>query len=398
MTGKQPKRGDSVKILERILSYLLVAALAATVTAAVLLRDGRKTDKLDELNALIHEKYIDIDEVSDTALEDGAAMGMIEAMGDRWSYYVPAADYAAYQNESNNSYVGIGITIQEREDGLGYDIRKVAAGGPSEEAGLLPGDILTKANGQEVGKLELSESRDIILGPEGTYVDITVQRDGEELTFSIQRRTIETQVAVGRMVTDEIGLVQIVNFHSRCAQESIAQVEDLMAQGAKSIIFDVRFNPGGYAHEMVALLDYLLPEGDLFRSVDYTGREDVDRSDAACLDIPMAVLVNADSYSAAEFFAAALREYGVAEVVGEPTCGKGNFQQTYRLSDGSAASISVGKYYTPNGVSLADEGGLVPDVVVTVDEDTAYKLYLGLLPDGEDPQLQAAVEALKTGE
>ena len=111
----------------------------------------------------------------------------------------------------------------------------------------------------------------------------------------------------------------------------------------------------------------------------------------------MAVIVNADSYSAAEFFAAALREYGVAVVVGEPTCGKGNFQKTYRLSDGSAASISVGKYYTPNGVSLADEGGLVPDTVVTVDEDTAYKIYLGLLPDEEDPQLQAALEALKAG-
>lgn len=386
-----------MKTLERILSYFLAAALGATAATAILLYTGRKPDKLDELSALIHEKYIDIDEVSDTALEDGAAMGMIEAMGDRWSYYVSAADYGAYQDESNNSYVGIGITIQIREDGTGYDIQKVAPGGPAEEAGLLTGDILIRADGQEVGPLELTESRSIILGPEGTTVEITVLRDGKELTFTVERRTIETQVAAGRMVTDTVGLVQIANFHTRCAEESITQIEALLEQGAEAIIFDVRFNPGGYAHEMVALLDYLLPEGDLFRSVDYTGREDVDRSDAACLEIPMAVIVNADSYSAAEFFAAALREYGVAVIVGEPTCGKGNFQKTYRLSDGSAASISVGKYYTPNGVSLADEGGLVPDAVVTVDEDTAYKIYLGLLPDEEDPQLQAALEALKAG-
>ena len=175
-----------------------------------------------------------------------------------------------------------------------------------------------------------------------------------------------------------------------------ALIEQLLDQGAGALIFDVRFNPGGYAHELVAALDYILPEGDLFRTVDYMGNEEVDRSDAKCLvGIPMAVLVNADSYSAAEFFAAALSEYGYAIVVGQPTTGKGYFQQTYKLNDGSAVGISVGKYFTPKGKSLAEEGGIVPDVVVEVDEETDFAIYAGTLEPRDDPQIQAAVDALK---
>ena len=142
------------------------------------------------------------------------------------------------------------------------------------------------------------------------------------------------------------------------------------------------------------LLDYLLPEGELFRTVDYAGKENVDKSDAACLDLPMAVLVNGESYSAAEFFAVALQEYEAAVVVGEKTTGKGHFQSTFRLNDGSAVALSIGKYYTPNGVSL--EGvGIMPDVEVLVEEEIFSKIYYGQLTPQEDPQIQAAMNALK---
>ena len=141
------------------------------------------------------------------------------------------------------------------------------------------------------------------------------------------------------------------------------------------------------------LLDYLLPEGDLFRTIRYDGQAHVDTSDANCLDMPMAVLINADSYSAAEFFAAALQEYEAATVVGEKSVGKGYFQNTFRLSDGSAVALSVGKYFTPKGVSLA-EVGVTPDVECPVDEDTAAMIYYGTLEPLEDPQIRAALEAL----
>ena len=165
-------------------------------------------------------------------------------------------------------------------------------------------------------------------------------------------------------------------------------------QGAWGLIFDVRNNPGGYKHELVEVLDYLLPEGPLFRSEDYLGNVTVDESDADCLVMPMAVLVNGDSYSAAEFFAAAMGEYEAAVIVGQQTTGKGYFQQTFRLKDGSAVGLSVGKYSTPNGVNLAGVG-ITPDRVVDVDEETAFEIYAGLMDPNADPQIKAAIEAMK---
>ena len=387
-----------VKKLGKVLSYVVVALAAGALTlgAYVLwLQPEEEYSKLAELEDLIGEKFIG--QVDETAMEDAAAEAMVDALGDRWSGYMSSEDYAAYRERMANSYVGIGITITVREDEVGFDILKVEETGPAAEAGILAGDILIAAEGQNVAELGTSGAKALIQGEEGTQVNVTVLRDGEELNFTVTRKTIDTAVATARMLEDNIGLVTIANFNSRCADESIAAIEQLLEQGAEALIFDLRFNPGGYASELVDLLDYLLPEGELFRTVDYKGNEDVDMSDADCLEIPMAVMVNGDSYSAAEFFAAALSEYEAAVVVGQPTCGKGYFQQTYVLEDGSAATISIGKYYTPNGISLAEAGGLTPDVTVEVDDDTYWKIYAGTLAPEEDPQLQAAVDALKAG-
>lgn len=379
-----------------ILSYVLVAVLTALLTFAVSVEYLLpKLSKLDSLEELIQEKFIG--EVDQTAMEDAAASAMVASLGDRWSGYLPASDYAAYKDQMSNSYVGIGITIRVREDDLGFDIQQVEPNGPAAEAGILPGDILIKAEEQSVTELGTAGTGEIIRGEEGTQVHVTILRDGTEIPFTVTRKRFETVVATARMLEDHIGMVTIANFNRRCASESIAAIEELLTQGAEAIIFDVRFNPGGYSSELVELLDYLLPEGELFRTVDYTGKENVDMSDADCLDIPMAVLVNGSSYSAAEFFAAALGEYDAAIIVGEQTCGKGYFQQTYRLADGSAATISVGKYYTPKGVSLAEAGGLTPDIVLEVDDETQALIYAHLLEPAEDAQLQAAVAALKAG-
>jgi carboxyl-terminal processing protease len=221
-----------------------------------------------------------------------------------------------------------------------------------------------------------------------------VRREGTEQTFDVTRKTVKTAVATGTMLPGYIGLVKIVNFDARCYDETLAAIRQLLSEGATSIIFDVRNNPGGYKTELVKLLDYLLPEGVLFRSEDYLGNKSEDRSDAACLDIPMAVLVNGNSYSAAEFFAAALQEYDAAVVVGEKTTGKGYFQTVIRLNDGSAVGLSVGKYFTPSGISL--EGiGITPDKIVTVDDETAAGIYSGTIDPKDDNQLQAAIAALK---
>lgn len=375
----------------KFLSYVAVAALASMLTLATAVPRAEYT-KLEQLADLIDSNYIG--EADRTQMEDAAAHAMIASLGDRWSYYIPASEYAAHMEEVANAYVGIGVTITAAEDGSGFVIKAVNPGSPAEEAGLQVGDVLTEADGISAAGMTTTELRDIVRGKEGTFVSVTVLREGQSLTFSVERREVKTPVATGTMLPGNVGLVKIVNFDSRCAEETLAAIETLLAEGAEKLIFDVRHNGGGFAKEMVKVLDYLLPEGELFRTVDYKGSENVDASDENCLDIPMAVLVNASSYSAAEFFAAALREYEAAIVVGEQTSGKGYFQYTYELQDGSAVGLSSGKYFTPKGNSL--EGvGITPDVEVSVDEATASAIYYETLAPEEDPQIQAAIQALE---
>ena len=373
-------------------SFVLVAVLSTVLTLTMVhLEVGLKPSKLDQLEALIEEKFIG--EADQEKLADAAATAMVKATGDRWSYYIPASEYEAYREQSENAYVGVGMTIQATEDSSGFLIVDVVSGGPAEKAGIQVKDLLIRVENTDIRSLTAEEVRALVKGAEETYVSLTILRQGTQETISVQRGRVETPVATFEMLEDKIGLVTIENFDERCSEESIAAIEMLLKNGAEKLIFDVRNNPGGFASELVKLLDYLLPEGDLFRTVRYDGKEHVDTSDTDCLELPMAVLVNASSYSAAEFFAAALREYEVATVVGEQTVGKGYFQSTYQLSDGSAVALSIGKYFTPKGVSLA-ENGITPDVVVTVDEETAQGIYYGTLTPEEDPQIQAAIKAL----
>lgn len=374
-------------------SYVLVAMLSTILTLALTTAgESRSAGKLAELENLIGEKFIG--EADFTVMEDAAADAMVTATGDRWSYYIPASEYQQYQEQMANAYVGVGITIQMTGEQEGFLIIDVAPGGPAEEAGLQVEDLLVEVEGQNVRAMDTTEVRDLVRGKEGTFVSMTVERGEETLTLSVERRTVETPVATYTMLEDKVGLVTIVNFDSRCAEESIAAIKALLAEGAEKLIFDVRHNPGGYADELVKLLDYLLPEGEVFHTIRYDGEENVNMSDADYLDVPMAVLVNAGSYSAAEFFAAALRDYEAGIVVGEQTVGKGYYQSTYRLSDGSAVSLSIGEYFTPSGKNLA-EVGITPDVLVPVEEETALEIYYGTLDPREDPQVQAAIKALK---
>lgn len=349
--------------------------------------------KVDEIASLLEYYFIDDydQETLTTAAGDGAAAAMIAATGDRWSYYIPKADMEQHQELVNNAYVGIGVTIHEVENG--EEIVSVTPGGPAEEAGIQVGDILISVEGKSVTELGSDETKNMVRGQEGTFVNLTLLRGEQQLEVRVERRSIVTPVAEYELLEDKVALIKIYNFDYHCAEQTIACIEQAQADGAEALLFDVRFNGGGFKDEMVKVLDVLLPEGELFRSVDYEGKEDVSYSDAAFVDLPMAVLVNEDSYSAAEFFAAALQEYGVAQVVGVQTSGKGNFQYTFDLSDGSAVAISCGKYFTPQGKSLTDVG-ITPDRVVDLTDENYEKLYYGTLAKEEDPQLQAGLQLL----
>ena len=380
------------KNLLSAISYIVVAALAASITYFTM-EGGQQRSKLDELERLINSCFIG--EVDSTTLEDGAAAGMVAATGDRWSYYIPASEFGDYMDQMNNEYVGIGVTVSQTEDERGYKVLQVEPDSGAMEAGVLAGDVIYSIDGSLLTEIGFENGSAKIKGEENTQVELGIYRGEETLTLKVTRKKILVVVAEGQMLADNIGRVTINNFDERCAEETIAAIDKLVADGAKALIFDVRFNPGGYKKELELILDHLLPAGRIFHTVDYTGKEEFTDSDADCLEMPMAVLMNDSSYSAAEFFAAALDEYDYAILVGEPTTGKGYFQSTFKLSDGSAVGLSIGKYFTPvKGRSLAEEGGLQPEILVEVDEETYSKLYSNLLTPEEDPQIQAAVNAL----
>ena len=389
------------KTLKAVLCVLLVLVVlggvwivSSRVTSAQIYRELEAmpvTNKTSEISAYLD--YYFIDDYDEQKLADAAASAMVTATGDRWSYYLSAEEYQSYEESMNNAYVGIGVTIIVDEEAGGLRIESVEANSPAFQAGIEVGDIMLEAEGQKTLELGTAGTRDLVRGEEGTTVHLKMQRGDEVFEIDVLRASIKTVVASGRMLDGNIGYIKINNFDARCFDETSACIDELLSQGAKALLFDVRFNGGGYKDEMVKLLDKLLPEGVLFQSEDYAGKKETDMSDESCIELPMAVLVNRDSYSAAEFFAAALQEYGWAKVVGEKTCGKGNFQTGFQLSDGSLLNISIGKYYTPQGRSLTDVG-LAPDEEMEYDDETYAKLYYGQLPDEEDEQLQTALGIL----
>ena len=347
--------------------------------------------KTAEIGAYLDRFFID--DYDEDALADAAASAMVAATGDRWSYYLTAEEKSSYDEQMQNAYVGIGVTITAQEELGGMRIEAVTAGGPAEEAGILVGDIITEVEGEKTLELGMAGTRAKVRGEEGTSVTLTVLRGDARFPVTVERRSIQTPVATYEMLDGQIGYIRIANFDSRCAEETNAAMDELIAQGAKALIFDVRYNGGGYKDELVKVLDKILPEGILFQSEDYKGTKQTDRSDESSIELPMAVLVNQDSYSAAEFFAAAIQEYDWGTIVGTKTVGKGNFQTAFTLSDGSMLNLSIGKYYTPQGRSLTDTG-VTPDIELALSDENEAKLSYGRLEKADDAQLQAAIREI----
>lgn len=352
------------------------------------------TDGLALLQAdrLIREKFVG--EYDTTAHREATLEAMVDSLGDRWSYYLTPEEYENVRDTRKNAYVGIGVTVSREEAENGLLILAVTPGGPAEEAGLAAGEIIRSVDGQGVTQENQDAIMDAIKGTEGTTVRLEVEgTDGIRRTVEVERRTVRGITAQWTMLEGDVGLITIQNFYEGTADLVDQGVEELTGQGARALVLDVRNNPGGYVTELTQILDLLLPEGDIFVSRTKDGEESVYTSDADCVDLPMAVLVNGESYSAAEFLAAQLRESAGAVVAGTQTSGKGYSQMLYQLADGSAIGLSTARYYTGGGVSLIGTG-LDPDPSVALTQEAEEKLLVGQLPYEEDLQLQAAIRAL----
>lgn len=335
-----------------------------------------------EIKNTIDDYYIG--EVDEETISSAAFSAMVNSLGDVWSSYMSPTEYQTYQLYSSNQFIGLGVSIAKDSETGGFEITGLTEGSPAENAGLQRGDIILSVGGEDVTGMTISDARSLITSHIDESVTLLIDRNGSQTEYTVDCRLIYDNPVSYEMINGNVGYIKISNFESGAADGAIAAIESLLGSGAQYFVFDVRTNPGGLLSELTTLLDYLLPGVDIFVSVDKSGEETVITSNNVCLDMDMCVLVNADSYSAAEFFAAALQEYGWATIVGEHTTGKGRSQQTFELSDGSALHLSTAKYLTPNRVDLSEQGGVAPDIEVALTGNT-------------DSQLDAAVSQLLYG-
>ena len=318
---------------------------------------------------------------------DKALSAFVDGLGDRWSYYLPAQRHQETIERRANSYVGIGVTVDSvsREEGL--LVQSVTRDGPADKAGVLAGDVITAVDGASIAGEGRETASDLIRGEEGTKVALTLLgEDGASRDVTCTRATLHNASAQGRLLDNKVGYVQLSNFYSGSADSFQAEMDALLEQGAESLLIDLRGDPGGYVSELEQILDYLLPEGPVFTHKPRWWFKSVYVSDENCVDLPMAVLVNQHSYSAAELLAAQLRESVDAPIVGERTSGKGYSQLTFPLANGGGAGLSTAAYCTGSGHSLIGEG-IVPDVELSLPEGAA-------LGGEDDVQLKAALELL----
>ena len=373
-----------------ILTAIIVTFLTTTWLDRLFL--PMRQDKLLEAADLIESNYIGT--ADREKMTDAAISAMVDSLEDQWSYYLTASQLEQYRKYESNRYQGLGLVVKSGETG-GVIIYSVYPDSPAGEAQINPGSRILSVNERNLENSSLDEAMGLVTEAIKTGVVRLVLRtpDGQEQAFELQPGNVDTDPVSWEMLTDGIGYIRILNFEDRSGAQAVQAVEELCSDGANGLIFDVRNNPGGQLNQLLQLLDRLLPEGVLFISKDIQGNQNQEMSDSECVRLPMAVLVDSGSYSAAEFFAAALQEYEWAEIIGEQTTGKGYAQVTLMLRDGSALHISTQEYYTPLGNSLAGVG-LTPDQIILLSEEKREEFTYGLLERDEDDQLMAAREAV----
>lgn len=348
-----------------------------------------------EIKDVVEEQYID--EVSRQTLGDYAAAAMVSGLADKWSYYMSADEYKTYQLNSANEYSGIGMSIMKQDDGS-FQVVSVNADSPAGLAGLGAGDVITAVDGEDITSMSLDEARKLIRSKMNGKFTLGL---GRKNSIEVDCSSVYQSAVNYRLEKTEAGYIQILNFEAGSGDDAIAAVEDLLNQGAVALCIDLRGNPGGLDTECAKFLDYLLPNGTLFIETDKQGNEKVTTSDGMCIQLPMCVLVNAETFGEAEVCAAVLQEYQWATVLGEATTGKTRTQETIPLEDGSALRLSTGTYLTGNRTDISAKGGVVPDLILynsdasaTGTTDGTVGESTGVGASSNDEQLMQALKLL----
>lgn len=367
------------------LAGALVVLLAGGVVSCSVFK-SEEDQKMELLNSLIDRYYIgDVDE---TDLSEGVYKGYIEGLGDPYSVYYDEEETKQMSESLSGEFGGVGALMsQDRETGV-ITVLQVYDGSPAQEAGMRDGDTLYKVEGEEVTGEDLSDVVSKVKGEKGTQVTLTVLRadTGEEEELTITRDTIEAQTVSCEMKEGNVGYIRITEFDTVTYEQYKEALEDLEDQGMERLIVDLRSNPGGNLDTVCDILDLMLPEGLIVYTEDKNGeREEYSSDEENQFDKPLVVMMNGYSASASEIFAGAIQDYGLGQIVGTQSYGKGVVQSVFDLQDGTSVKLTIAEYFTPNGRSIDGEG-ITPDVEVEYQYDENH-------PDA-DNQLEKAMEVV----
>ncbi len=367
------------------LAGALIVLLAGGVVSCSVFK-SEESQKMELLNSLIDRFYIgDVDE---TDLSEGVYKGYIEGLGDPYSVYYDEEETKQMSESLSGEFGGVGALMsQDRETGV-ITVLQVYDGSPAQEAGMRDGDTLYMVEGEEVTGEDLSDVVSKVKGEKGTQVTLTVLRadTGDEEELTITRDTIEAQTVSCEMKEGNVGYIRITEFDTVTYEQYKEALEDLEDQGMERLIVDLRSNPGGNLDTVCDILDLMLPEGLIVYTEDKNGeREEYTSDEENQFDKPLVVMMNGYSASASEIFAGAIQDYGLGQIVGTQSYGKGVVQSVFDLQDGTSVKLTIAEYFTPNGRSIDGEG-ITPDVEVEYQYDENN-------PDA-DNQLEKAMEVV----
>lgn len=354
------------------------------------LSNPKYIQKLEYIEDIIDEEYLN--EKDEAQLAEGLYAGLLAGLEDPYSRYYTAEEYAEENISTEGTYVGIGVLMEKNRDG-GVRIVECYEGGPGEVAGLVAGDIISQVDGKDIMEAELSEVSDMIKNSSAKETVLTIHREGTDtpLEITVPITDVELPSVFPEMLENQVGYIRISGFTGVTCEQFKKAFADLEEQGMEKLVVDLRDNPGGLLTAVCDVLREVLPEGLIvYREDKYGEREEVWCDGEHPLEIPMAVLVNEGSASAAEIFAGAVQDYGIGTIVGTQTYGKGVVQSLTALDDGSAVKLTVSKYYTPNGNCIHGIG-IKPDVEESLD---ANLLNMDEIAHDQDNQLQAALAVL----
>ncbi len=345
--------------------------------------------ELDEIWQIVEQYYYQ--EPDTQAMLDGAEMGLLYGLGDPYTYYYTPDQYAQLWADDEGEYAGIGIQIMgDYATGL-CTISRVFLDSPALDAGLRKGDVLTRVEDIDVVTTTLQDAVNIMRGEPGTPVNVQVQRGDQLLDFVVDRAVVHVNWVNSCMLDGDVGYISLYEFSGDCSPSFAVHLDNLMSQGAKALVIDLRDNPGGWVDDAQKVADMFLEEGNVASLVYRDGTTELytTTTDGKENPIPLVVLVNEYSASASEILAGALQDRGRATIVGTQTFGKGVVQYVLPVGTrGAGMQLTVAQYYTPNGNEV-HKVGITPDIEATLPEGDTTMYDIG---DLDDAQLKKAYE------